>query len=366
MNEQPSPLAVLERMLQVFLIAVAILSRLVLAWGFHGNFDQDSYELVQGIVRDGGNVYAETTRYNYAPPWFLVLGAFAWLQELTGLPAHGVIRTFLTLADIALAGVVYILARHLGLAPLRACLLFLLNPVSILITGFHGPVDGLAILFIWLAVLVQHKRLKSWLASGLCLVGLLLKPIVAPAPLYALAPSIPSYWRRLLVVAAMGVVFGLTFLPWLADGRDGIARNVLAYGAASTSSPGAGPSVVGLVRVAILVGAGVFATRTSVDRAVLLWALLTIVTQPYGPEQQYILPLAAGALRPSLGFGLFSVVATVALLGSPDNLHIVSFGQLGEWLVWVVAVSWLVGLSLSFRVPQSPKQTSQRDMPAAI
>jgi len=343
------------RALPALLIAAALLARLVLAWGFHGNFDEDSYEIVQGIVRAGGNVYAETSRYNYAPPWFLVLGAFNWVQDATGLPAHGIIRTFLTLIDAALAGVLYAVARQLGLSPLRAVLIFLLNPVGILITGFHGPVDGLAVLFVWLAVLLQLDRPQRWRASALCLVGVLCKPIVAPAPLYALAPSIPSYVRRVLVVAVIGAVFALTFLPWLAEGREAIARNVWAYGAASASVPGAGPSVIGLLRIGILVGFGVLATRMSIDRAVLLWALLTVVTQPFGPDQQYILPLAAGALRPTRSFAIFSVASTVALLGSPDNVHLLSFGQFGEWLVWLAAVAWLVQLVLPLwvRRPQA-------------
>ena len=124
---------------------------------------------------------------------------------------------------------------------------------------------------------------------------MLIKPIVAPAPLYALARSIPSYPRRLFILAVIGAFFMLALLPWAGAGQEGIVRNVLLYAAAPVSIPGAGPAVVGILRVATLLVGGRFAPQMSIDRAILLWALLTIVTQPFGPEQQYSLPIAAGA-----------------------------------------------------------------------
>jgi hypothetical protein len=336
------------------LILAAVIARLILAWGFHGNIDQDSYEIVQGIIRRGGNVYNETARYNYAPPWFLMLGAFSWVQDITGMSAHGVIRTFLTFVDVALAAVLYLVAKRLGQPPLRTALLFLLSPVMILITGYHGPVDGLALLFVWLAVHVQLERPRRWLAVVLAAAAVLVKPIAAPAPLYALAPSFPSYWRRLIVLAWIGALFGLTLLPWAAEGRGAIVRNVLSYAAAGQSSPNAGAEIAGFIRIGILVSAASLAGRFTIDRALLLWGLLTIVTQPFGPEQQYILPIAAAVIRPGAWLAIYSIAATLALLMSPDNLRLWVVGQLGEWLVLLAAAGWLIVLLASVLLPRIP------------
>ncbi len=54
--------------------------RLYLAYEFYGNYDTTSYEIVAAIVKRGGNVYAETSRYNYSPLWSLMLGALNHLQ----------------------------------------------------------------------------------------------------------------------------------------------------------------------------------------------------------------------------------------------------------------------------------------------
>ena len=65
-------------------VAMVILAgtiiRLILAGAVFGNFDMDSYEIVVGIVHKGGNVYAETDRYNYSPVWFMVLLALKRIQ----------------------------------------------------------------------------------------------------------------------------------------------------------------------------------------------------------------------------------------------------------------------------------------------
>lgn len=46
---------------------LGLMLRMLLAAQPFYNFDVESYSLVAGIVREGGNVYAETIRYNYSP-----------------------------------------------------------------------------------------------------------------------------------------------------------------------------------------------------------------------------------------------------------------------------------------------------------
>src|SRR5438067_1863227 len=67
------------------------------------NFDAVSYRIVGDIVTSGGNVYAETQRYNYGPVWFLILGALHWVASFTadpvGLFRSGIVAV-LTVADL--------------------------------------------------------------------------------------------------------------------------------------------------------------------------------------------------------------------------------------------------------------------------
>jgi hypothetical protein len=57
------------------LLTIGIALRFLIASvGF--TYDMQSYNIVGKIVNSGGNVYRETTRYNYGPLWFLIVGAF--------------------------------------------------------------------------------------------------------------------------------------------------------------------------------------------------------------------------------------------------------------------------------------------------
>src|SRR5690349_18200368 len=58
--------------------------RFFLAAAYHGNFDEDSYEIVVGIMQRGGNIYTETARYNYSPAWALVLFGLNGVAGLFG------------------------------------------------------------------------------------------------------------------------------------------------------------------------------------------------------------------------------------------------------------------------------------------
>lgn len=329
-------------------VAIAIAARLGLAWGFHGNFDQTSYEIVQGIWRAGGNVYAETSRYNYSPVWFHVLGALAWVQDTTGLAAHGVIRTFLTIVDVATAGVVYRIARRFGVPPLRSALLFIANPVSILVTGYHGSFDNLALLLVLAALLPISNRWAIVLSAA----GAVVKHSVALGPLYHLAHRFPSYVQRLAIMAALGIAFGLTFVPYVADGWEGIVRNVLRY-STGVGTISAGPSIY-TFQLAMLVVLGAIAQRLHPIRAALLWPLFIVASWPLVGEQFYILPLAAGALLPTVGYALYTVVAAAVLLGSPENLHLSGFARLPEILVWAVAAGWFLEFAWQSRRAGEP------------
>jgi hypothetical protein len=87
-------------MIVIFIAAVVGLSsRLFLAYTFHGNYDQISFEIVSDIMMRGGNVYAETERYNYAPLWAYILLALRWIADSTYLPFHFIIRSFLAAID---------------------------------------------------------------------------------------------------------------------------------------------------------------------------------------------------------------------------------------------------------------------------
>src|SRR5262249_27391892 len=110
-------------------VVIGVGLRLYLAYTHAGNYDQQSYEIVAGIARRGGNVYAETSRYNYSPVWFHVLLFLKNISLITGLAFPFVIRAFLTLVDLLCAWIVGLLGMQATGRPASLGFsLFFLNP----------------------------------------------------------------------------------------------------------------------------------------------------------------------------------------------------------------------------------------------
>lgn len=331
--------------------ALAVGARLWLAWSFHGNFDQDSFEIVRGLVERGENVYAGTVRYNYSPVWFLLLGLFGRVSELAGLPFHFVIRAFLTFVDVGIALLLAAAAWRLGRSPALPALIFLANPVSIAVTGYHGQFDNLATLFVLAAVVVQLPRPQALAASSLLTIGVVVKQTVAPDVLYVLSGSIRSPLRRLLVAIAIGGVFVATFLPfiWAPGALTGVLANVFGYGVYGGRDLTVLMAAFGVSRILILVGAGMAAHRLPLERAALLGALLFVATA--GPSlrstQYLVLPIAFGALMPSPIYLLYSAVSFLVMIASPAYLGLTA--DVAWWMPWAVAVGWVVEFWLTGR-----------------
>ena len=328
-------------------VAVGLGLRLLLAWKYYGNFDQQSYEIVQGIMRSGGNVYAETARYNYSPVWSWLLAGFDGLGSWLSWPSHAMIRTGLTLVDALTA---FVLLR---LGGAMAASIFLLSPVSILITGYHGQFDNLAVLLLLLTLL--GRPLWTWVLAP---IAVLVKQIVLPMTIY-LQPGWPLR-RRLLIAGISLGVFIASLLPALGGpGAGGVVRNVVTYGGlvgdygvTSLHPALALPGAAFILRMVLIVAFLILAIRPPADkvRALLIAMLLFVVLTPGFGTQYFILPIALGTLTRGWGFWLYSLVAAVHILGSPVSV---------AWLpathpnvVWLAAILWLAH-ELTSRVPKA-------------
>lgn len=112
---------------------------LMLAASNFGSYNQASYEIVAGIMNRGGHVYAETIRYNYSPVSASCLLALHRLSALTVLPFPFCVRGFLTVVDIVDAALIGSLAQqYYGWRASRGFILYMLNPVSTLLTGYRS------------------------------------------------------------------------------------------------------------------------------------------------------------------------------------------------------------------------------------
>ena len=329
--------------------AVGLGLRAWLAWDGYGNYDQTSWEIVADVVLRGGNVYTETSRYNYGPLWFLVLALLRRLQLLSGLPFHFFIRGFLTLVDAANAAVIGLLAREVcGFPAWRGALVYLLSPIAILIVGYHGQFDNLAALPLLLATLVytrapQAPKLTSiW---ALATLALCIKHLCLFSVWMLLVYAAGGVKRAAVLMAGSLAVFGAQFLPWLPGGAAGIAHNVLRYSGIprpyglTTVLP---RGVAAVIFAAVLAALPVLARgplRLGLTRAMELAAVALMTLIPGTGEAYFVVPAIWGAVHASAGYWIFSVVAYLFLLTGPNNLQALPIAQ--PWnAVWLSLVVW--------------------------
>lgn len=310
-------------------LAIGIAARLALPLLGH-NFDVDSYRIVADIMADDGNVYAETARYNYGPIWFLIVHA---LDLLPGPPnadpavaLHFKIAGFLTLVDM---GLFAILARRFSV---KVGTLFFLNPVSILITGYHSQFDNLAVLLAFAAVVlfdrVKGTRGRALLLAGLGL-SLMAKHLLFLLPLW-LAMRPQGWWQRFFTLAVPYGIFALGFVPYLRGGMEGIVANVFLYRSQGNSPlwrtllPDGLLDIVPLMVffIAAMLALGWLVRERRVFDQLRIYFIALVVFSSAIANQYLAIPAAPIAASWNLAYAAFSQVGTLVLLLDGNGLRL--------------------------------------------
>jgi hypothetical protein len=326
-----------RNVLFVVVIIGIVLRFFVMRRGY--NFDFESYKIVGEIMSKEGNVYAETARYNYGPIWFSILGVFHAIAALfshSEIVFRALIVGLLTLADASIA---YMLYKKYGL---KSCVIFFLNPVSIIITGYHNQFDNLAILIALLSLSmapkpgfkhITRRHVYSALLLGL---SLMTKHIFFVFPLWFFIRE-KSFKVKLFMSAIPVLIFASGFLPFLGAGKEGIINNVFLYKSFANApllNALVSPSILNVVNplvllLGVLVVVG-FMTRKlrTVDAG--LWYLLTLVAFSPAIANQYLaIAMPAAAAFGALFFAPFIIFATLLVsVTSSDGLHVASLSHL--------------------------------------
>ena len=320
------------------ILLLGMAARLLAAARGH-NYDFDSCAIVADITRHGGNVYAETSRYNYGPVWFNILhGIDALARHNPGVFRY-MVAGFLGLVD---AGIYFFLRRRFGEL---AGALFFLNPVSVIISGYHNQFGNLAILLGLLSVTLigddfdqpvvsgAVARRKFW---GLVVLGLSLsaKHILFAFPIW-LAVKQKGLFQKFIVLAVPILVFLAGFLPYWPGGSDGIIRNVFLYRSAEgrdylyqylappylqmASSP------EGAWAAFLIIGAFVFRKKSSLE-SLLYYTVVLVAASPAIVNQYLAIPMVFVVTHLNTFTVLYAAVATLHLLVDPEGLHIGGLG----------------------------------------
>ena len=199
------------------------------------NYDFDSYCIVGEISGNFRNVYEETTRYNYAPAFFLLQGFLYRVAQIINPDSWEIIYrylivTVLTFTDLGIAA--FMAKRYSYLL----ALLFFLNPVSIIITGYHNQFDNIAVLFaLLLTVFFNNDKKfnkKDILFVAFFSLSFITKHILFLFPVFILFMKNLPLKKKLLYAFVPPTIFTLSFIPFaLANSSAfaGIMNNVFYY-----------------------------------------------------------------------------------------------------------------------------------------
>lgn len=293
----------------IFALGVGIWLRF-LATGGGFNYDFVSYRIIAEILERRGLVYMETWRYNYGPVWFYVLRVLDLIgRALPGDPQVNfrlALVALLTAVDLAIWA---ILDRRYGRL---VGLLFFLNPISILITGYHNQFDNLAIALGMVGVQLygepDERALSRRKLAGVAVLGLSLmtKHLLFLFPFW-LALRQQGWRTRAVVIMVPVAIFLAGFLPYWSAQQIGIVEHVFRYQSADN-----GPlyrllpevlhelGIARLLWFALLIGGAFVFRRFDGFESLLFYSGLMVAGSPALANQYLaiVMPLVAVMFNP--------------------------------------------------------------------
>jgi len=310
------------------------------------------FEIWAAVLRRGGNLFVDpeippANYYAYTPVWAVLLRVYDLIATASGTPMHFVLRAALTLADVGNACLIGVIAhRASGWSWHRGFATYFLNPVSILLVGFHGQVEPLAALPLLGAIVLSragaaavHRRAEWLLGTASLVLKHNLAFLVWTLYWFAFPPL-----ARVVALGLSAVVFAATFLPYLIVSPGAVIHNVLGH----AGLPGLyGFSSFAPLWICVPL---FFIVMTSLPLAAQAWGLdvpramrlsaIAFMAFTYGiGEQYFVIPILFGAALGGRWFWGYTAAVSLFLLSSFENVNILPLPRVWN-AVWVVALAW--------------------------
>ena len=319
-------------------VFVGTLARIVIAsLGHNGDFD--FWLRHAEVVRNGGNLYDGGESYGYGPVWMYVLrfadliqGVFPENRKIFRL----VIILILTLADLLIAAIIAHKFSH------YAALLFFLNPVSIIITGYHNQFDNIAISAGLFAIIVltdfgeSTTRKTYWVGLMLVGVSIAIKQVLIFFPIWLfLRPGTLKEKISRLIIPYL--VFCAGFIPWATSfekievlvgeifprrGRSGLLMTLLGADyegtIRGTNFDDLVHRVVSIVFVLLVALLGWLMRRRPLFDSLIVYLVAIVAFAPAYSQQQLILPLIALFVYATIELKIFYLLTLLFMIQNSD------------------------------------------------
>ncbi len=311
-----------------FILALGTFARFKLIGRGH-NYDFESYRIVVEANQLGVTAW-QTNRYNYGPVWWYLLRLADWMHTYTGIGFRHQIVGILTAADLFIA---YFIYRFKGLF---LGVLFFLNPISIIISGYHNQFDNLAIAIACYAIIkldnVQKKHLKS---SDVSIVLLLAASLAIKHVFLFFIVWLAMRQKTILLKCAylLGplILLALSFGPYLTTSWHSIKLNVIDYRSYDNAPfwkvvglfDGEKNQTINALFVILILAIGFVLRKIKLSDSILIYCIVIVAFSP-GITNQYLAIAAIGAIGlMNVGFVTYILYGAFWLIVSPDGLHFV-------------------------------------------
>lgn len=216
-------------------IAVSLIIRIFLI--FESKHTADIYLMYNmgTAVLSGRNPYIDLDFNSYPPLAIFIEVTSLILSSILQLPFVFVFKFWPNLADFITAFLIYKILIRLKSRPLVAAfwsLVYLLNPVSIIISSAHGQIDSITSMFIILSVyfLTFFSAEKYFYLSAICLgIGIAVKPNpVMLIPPFLFYKKINKK-RIIIFVFLLMLPLIITIIPFIRQNPLLVSSRILSY-----------------------------------------------------------------------------------------------------------------------------------------
>lgn len=177
-------------------------------------YDIESFHLVGEALLSGEDVYTSAAihRHPYLPLQMYLIGLALFLAQLTPLPFVVWVKMPPLLADVAITALIYRAGYRQSQSARTAtlaALLYALNPISVLVSAYHGQFDAIPVLLLLLAWYYWHfgrRCLPSAIALGFAVLSKTWPIVLLPIVLIRLRPA-----KQLVLYTAVTLLVPISF-----------------------------------------------------------------------------------------------------------------------------------------------------------
>ena len=222
----------------IFLLLAALLVRLVplILLPVGAAYDVESFRLVGEALLNGEDVYtsAAAGRHPYFPLQMVAVGAATYLSRTTTLPFIIWLKLPAVLADVLISMVIYKSFRRWGKSETTSlywALLYALNPISVLVSAYHGQFDAVPVLLLllsWYSYRFGRRIIRSAVFLGF---AILIKtwPIVFLPITFIRLPNYRQRFGYAILTLSIPILFSTAYVVWFSTNPVPMLRRTLTH-----------------------------------------------------------------------------------------------------------------------------------------